>query len=212
MEENCIFFDTHGELTHGDILSILTLCEDHFPGPTHAYITQFKKVLEIPVTSYLDKSVLKKFNRNKYGIEYSAGYENPGIRITKTDGRGLISIPLKKGDEYHMTKNIALQLVNRLELKSLGVSPVNFVLFKRKYKENRRTTDFPGLYWLQYYDAEEFKKQGGNAILDNPYINAQLIKDGIFIEVGHSPYDFQTPEGEVLMINANAAMPPIVRN
>ncbi|MEL1242842.1 hypothetical protein AAEO56_01100 [Flavobacterium sp. DGU11] len=99
----------------------------------------------------------------------------------------------------------------KLELEFLNVSPVNFRHFFRKhYSRHKRTKNFAGLYWLQYYGTEEFKKQGGKAILENPYINAQLIKDGIFIEVGHSPYDFQTPEGEALMINANAAMPPVV--
>lgn len=210
MEENFIFFDTKEVMIKQDILFILNLCEELLPPPTTVSVTQTKEVTERPVTSYLDKDTLKAFSRNKYGIEYDSGAEKPGIRITKLDRSGLITIPLIKKDEYHLTKKIALRLVEGLVLKSLSVSPTNFSSFKKKYRENRRTIDFPGLYWLQYYDAEEFKKQGGKAILDNPYIDAQLIKDGIFIQVGDSPYDIHTPEGEDRMTKANAAMPQVI--
>jgi hypothetical protein len=209
MKKNSIFFNTKEELTEKDILFILNLCEELLPPPKQAIVTQAKDAKELPITSYLDKEVLKAFDRNKYGIEYESDYEKPSIRITKPDGRGLISIPLIQGDEYQLTKKIALLLIEGLNLKNLAVPPIEFESFQRTYKKNRRTIDFPGLYWLQYYDAEEFKKQGGKAILDNPYIDAQLIKDGVFIEVGKSPFDVHTPEGEELMTKANAAMPTV---
>ncbi|MEL1242844.1 hypothetical protein AAEO56_01110 [Flavobacterium sp. DGU11] len=204
------FFYTKKAFSEKEILFILNLCDELLPPPKTAVITQANNVKELPITSYLDKEVLKAFVRNKYGIGYESDEGKPSIRITKPDGRGFVSIPSIKREEFHITKKIALHLAEGLDLKLLAVPPVEFESFNKIYKENRRTTDFPGLYWLQYYDAQEFKKQGGNAIFDNPYINAQLIKDGIFIEVGHSPYDFQTPEGEALMIKANAAMPPVV--
>lgn len=209
MEEVFIFFDTKEAMTQQDILFILNLCETLLPPPTTASVTQTKNTIERPVTSYLDSATLKAFSRNKYGIEYRSGMEEPGIRITKPDGSGLISIPLIEKDEYHLTRKIALQLIEGLDLKGLSVSPLNFSFFKKKYRDNRRTMDFPGLYWLQYYGAEEFKKQGGMAILDNPYIDARLIKDGIFIQVGESPYHVHTKGGEEQMIKANAAMPPV---
>ncbi|UUC47308.1 hypothetical protein [Flavobacterium cerinum] len=210
MKENYIFFDTKEALTDEEILFILNLCEELLSPPTIAYINQTKEVIERPVTSYLDKETLKAFSRNKYGIEYQSEAEKPSIRITKSAGSGLICIPLVEKDKYHLTKKMALKLVEGINLKGLSVSPVDFYSYRDRYRINSRTYDFPGLYWLQYYDAEEFKKQGGKAILDNPYIDAQLIKDGIFIQVGETPYDFQTPEGEDRMTKANAAMPPVV--
>jgi hypothetical protein len=210
MRNNSIFFNTKEELTEKDLLFILNLCEELLPPPEKGFITQAKEVKELSINSYLDKEMLKAFDRNKYGIEYESEYEKPSIRITKPEGRGLFSIPLIKGDEYHLTKKIALLLTEGLDLKNLTTPPIDFDSFHRKYRKNKRTIDFPGLYWLQYYGAEEFKKQGDMAILDNPYIEAQLIKDGVFIEVGKSPYDVHTPEGEELMIKANQAMPPVV--
>lgn len=210
MEENYIFFDTKEAMTQQDILFILNLCEALLPPPTTASVTQAKETIKRPVVSYLDKETLNAFSRNKYGIEYRSGMEKPGIRITKPDGSGLIGIPLIEKDEYHLTRKIALQLIEGLDLKGLSVAPIGFYTFRKRYRNNRRTMDFPGLYWLQYYGAEEFKKQGGMAILDNPYIDARLIKDGIFIQVGESPYHFHTRGGEEQMINANAAMPPVI--
>jgi hypothetical protein len=211
MEKNQIFFEAKAELTEKEIVFVLNLCEELFPAPNQAYIVRVKETKEHAVTSYLDKEILKAFNRNRYGIGYRSEYDKPSVLLTKTEGNGLISIPLIKEDEFHLSKKIALKLTEGLDLKGLSVAPVNFDSFLRTYRKNRRTRDFAGLYWLQYYDAEEFKKQGGPAILSNPYIDAQLVKDGIFIEVGKSPYDVHTPEGEELMTKANAAMPLVVK-
>lgn len=210
MEESFIFFDTKEAFTEQDILFILNLCEDLLPPPTTASVTQAKETIKHPVVSYLDKETLKAFSRNKYGIEYRSGMEKPGIRITKPDGNGLIGVPLIEKDEYLLTRKLVLSLIEGLDLKGLSVAPVQFSSFRKMYRKNRRTIDFPGLFWLQYYGAEEFKMQGGMAILDNPYIDAQLIKDGIFIQVGESPYDIHTAEGEAQMIKANAAMPAVI--
>lgn len=204
-----IEFEVKDAFTENELLSVLSLCQELLSPPKKASITQAKGVKELSVNSYLDKEVLNAFARNKYGIEYESESDKPNVRITVSTGKGLISIPLDKGDEYKSVKEIALNLSEILNLKKLEVAPVNFRSFDRKYEKEKRTIDFPGLYWLQFYDAGEFKKQGGKAILDNPYIEAQLIKDGIFIEVGKSPYDVHTPEGEALMNNANAAMPPV---
>lgn len=212
MEENYIFFDLKEAFTEQDIVFILTLCDELLPPPISSSVTQTKGTIERTITSYLDRETLKAFRRNKYGIEYDSGMEKPGIRISKIDGGGLISIPLVNKDEYHLTKKIALRLVEGMVLKGMSVAPVKFTEFKQQYKANRRTVDYPGLYWLQFYGAEEFKKQGGTVILDNPYIDAMLIKDGIFIQVGESPYEVHTPEGKERMIKANKAMPPVIKD
>jgi len=210
MDEVYIFFDLKDAFTEQDILFILTLCDELLPPPTNASITQVKETVERSITSYLDTKTLKAFSRNKYGIEYDAGIEKPGIRISKIDGGGLINIPLINQEEHHLIKKIVLRLIDGLSLKGLSVAPIRFSEFKKLYKNNRRTIDFQGLYWLQFYGAEEFKKQGGISILGNPYIEASLIKDGIFIQVGENPYSVHTPEGNEQMINANKAMPPII--
>jgi hypothetical protein len=210
MEEISIEFSMKESLESSDYRTIFELCEELLPSPNEASIMLAKSTREEKVNSYLDENVLKAFNVSKYGVEFRIDYSRtyPSVSISKP--RCLISIPLIKKDEYILAKEIALRLVENLNLKKLEVSPVDFRSFHRKYRKNQRTIDFPGLYWLQYYGDEEFKKQGGKAILDNPYIEAQLIKDGIFIEVGKSPYDVHTPEGEELMIKANQAMPPVV--
>ncbi len=78
------------------------------------------------------------------------------------------------------------------------------------YMANPRTPRVPGLSWLQYFGAAELALQGGEAILRNPYIEAEKLGDGLLVQVGETPFDVRTPEGEALLVQATNAMPPVV--
>ncbi|MDQ3109781.1 MAG: hypothetical protein M3R17_07785, partial [Bacteroidota bacterium] len=72
-----------------------------------------------------------------------------------------------------------------------------FSHIKREYFEwEQRTPYFHFFKWLQYFGPKEFRLQGGEAIFQNPYIKAEKMGEGVFIQVGESPLDAHTPEGE----------------
>lgn len=82
-------------------------------------------------------------------------------------------------------------------------------LLREVYKD--RTFYCKGFYWLNYFGNEELKKQGGEeAIMTNPYIAiAEPFEDGLFVQVGETPFDCLTPEGEAQLVNATNALPPV---
>lgn len=65
------------------------------------------------------------------------------------------------------------------------------------------------LEWLQYYNHDELKRQGGDAILENPYIKAERLCGGILVQVGESLEEAYSPEGQELLVKATKAMPPV---
>ena len=89
---------------------------------------------------------------------------------------------------------------------------INIRIHIKHFRWEPRTPASGSLAWLQYFGAEEFLRQGGEDIFDNPYIQAEKIGDGVLIQVGDSPYDAYTPEGEELLVKATKAMPPVVED
>jgi hypothetical protein len=76
-------------------------------------------------------------------------------------------------------------------------------------KIGRRTYFAAGLYWLNFFGTEEEAKQGGKALENNPYATeVKRMANGLFIQVGESPFDCYTETGRELLINATNAMPP----
>ena len=73
----------------------------------------------------------------------------------------------------------------------------------------RRTFFASGLYWLNFFGPEEEAKQGGKALENNPYATEiKRLDNGLFIQVGESPFDGYTDTGREQLINATKAMPP----
>ena len=80
-----------------------------------------------------------------------------------------------------------------------------------KHFEDTVHEDILLLHWLNYFGKEEFAKRGGEAIFKNPYIKTEKMSEGVLIQVGESPYDAYTPEGEALLVKASLEMPPYKR-
>jgi hypothetical protein len=73
-----------------------------------------------------------------------------------------------------------------------------------------RTSNVTYLNWLQYFGKEELYRQGGiEALESNPLLKTERIHDGLLIQVGESPYDAFTPEGEQLLVEATRSLPPV---
>ncbi len=82
---------------------------------------------------------------------------------------------------------------------------------ERHFEWECRTPNFDYFSWLQYFGPKEFRLQGGEAIFQNPYIKAEKMGEGVFIQVGENPLDAHTPEGEELIVKATRALPPVVK-
>jgi hypothetical protein len=84
------------------------------------------------------------------------------------------------------------------------ISPIwikNFTETERRYHKRM-------LLWCQYFGKEALAKWGGFAIFEsNPYVQTERIHDGLLVQVGDNPDDFDTPEGEALLVNAINALP-----
>lgn len=81
-------------------------------------------------------------------------------------------------------------------------------MWDKYYQQNPRTRQASGLLWLQYYGEEEYIKQGGEAIFNNPYIKTERIAKGVLIQVGDSPFNSLTEPGQQALLSATKAMPP----
>lgn len=84
-------------------------------------------------------------------------------------------------------------------------------ILDKHYASNPRTPQVPGLDWLQYFGSDQLNKQGGNSVMENPYIHAEKIDSGLLVQVGESPFDAYTSDGEALLVKATNAMPPVTQ-
>jgi hypothetical protein len=70
----------------------------------------------------------------------------------------------------------------------------------------------PYLIWLQYIGAQELAIQGGRVAFEqNPMMKTRPLHEGLLIEVGESPYDIFTDEGEEWLVKATLSLPPVQR-
>lgn len=82
-------------------------------------------------------------------------------------------------------------------------------IYFENFEFQDRTPVSPNLEWLQYYGPQEYQRQGGDAMLANPYIQAKRLGEGVLIQVGASPEVAFTSEGRELLVNATRAMPSL---
>ncbi|MEN9609262.1 MAG: hypothetical protein RLZZ628_76 [Bacteroidota bacterium] len=66
------------------------------------------------------------------------------------------------------------------------------------------------LVWLQYLSAEELIIQGGRSAFEsNSLLQTEPLHNGLLVQVGESPYDIFTEEGEALLVKATFSLPPV---
>ncbi|MBC8111638.1 MAG: hypothetical protein H7Y04_11305 [Verrucomicrobia bacterium] len=71
----------------------------------------------------------------------------------------------------------------------------------------------PYLGWIQYFNNKMIMERGGfESFESNPLLKTERIHDGLLIQVGESPYDAFTPEGEELLVRATRSLPPVRNN
>jgi hypothetical protein len=195
--------------------NILEILENSiFPKPKKLLIEDKD---EISISSYMDlliKSETEKitigsfqiYDRlNETHIVFSINYKNKAGCNIKFSNKNIISA----SPAYLKELFKKLILTTKPIFAEVSFWEHSKNLFKEKYANKERTFFSPGLYWLQYYAAEELRRQGGiEAIEKNPYIKSERIGEGLLVQVGESIYDSLTPEGEALLVKATEAMPP----
>ncbi|MEO0040633.1 MAG: hypothetical protein RL329_81 [Bacteroidota bacterium] len=89
----------------------------------------------------------------------------------------------------------------------------SFLWYRSYFSVTRRSCFVPYLVWRQYLSAKELEIQGGKAAFEsNNLLKTERIHDGLLIEVGESPYDIFTDEGEALLAKATESLPPVVES
>ena len=167
-----------------------------------------------PIISARDDKVLKAIKSEKL--------------LELKDDNNLIEIALIPRHRLNMTIAVNRKIIEKTPVNEIidlfqaiisihqpVIAEANFFVISKRlmdmyYRENLRTRRSPGLVWLQYFGEEECTKQGGEAIFNNPYLKIEKIGRGILIQVGESPHDAYTPEGEKLLVKATKAMPPVI--
>lgn len=134
-----------------------------------------------------------------------------------TIGKADIGISM---NETYIQQNCTTNDLKKLLLDLMAITSPSFAVawfqkindeIDEKYFEDTEHEDVPLLKWLNYFGKEEFAKRGGEALYDNPYIKVEKMGEGVLVQVGESPYDAYTPEGEALLVKASLVMPPYKR-
>lgn len=85
-------------------------------------------------------------------------------------------------------------------------------LVSEKYLKLEDCRNSPFLYfkWKQFLSSEIIEKEGGFEVFENnPLLKCERMHNGLLVQVGESPYDIFTPEGEELMVKATLSLPPL---
>ncbi|MEO1053734.1 MAG: hypothetical protein AAFX87_24065, partial [Bacteroidota bacterium] len=102
-------------------------------------------------------------------------------------------------------KEVDYAYVSGIRLRQLTIDTY------RDFDFSNRGSLFTGFTWLLYLNNEEVEKNGGDALLTIPHLtNVERLPDGVLFQVGESPLDVFTPEGEQQLYLATKAWCEIV--
>jgi len=82
------------------------------------------------------------------------------------------------------------------------------VLHRTHYAGAPRTFYASGLFWLTFFGDDELERQGGDAVVLNPFAACAQVGHGVLLQVGQSPQVAVTAEGEQALVRATRALPP----
>jgi hypothetical protein len=209
-------FDIEGKHFRGaeKFLPALQCFQNSFlPKPNRIEITDKKGK---NVVDYLDKEILKALEIQKYVVYLCI--DEIDTEIMLIHGRDEAGIGFSFSEEYvkQINKKDLIELF--INISRLVNPTFSFCSLESKYVEilekNRdifnRTFYAKGLRWLNFFGPEEEERQGGKTIEQNPYATRiERFPEGLFIQVGNTPFDCLTPDGELQLVNATKAMPPL---
>ena len=164
---------------------------------------------------------LKKINECIINEEYPFFLSNPDHGFTMSfilsDFKIVLTIDTNIFTDYY--KIIGFNTIREIIKAFTGnfehIECFNEKVSEKIYEEHIEFTQWSRTFlssqleWLQYYNHDELKRQGGDAIFENPYIKAERLCGGILVQVGESLEEAYSPEGQELLVKATKAMPPV---
>jgi hypothetical protein len=63
---------------------------------------------------------------------------------------------------------------------------------------------------LTFFGDDELERQGGDAVALNPFADCARVGHGVLLQVGASPQEAVTAEGEEALVRATGALPAVV--
>lgn len=199
-----------------DFFAVMRVLEQSFlPKPSLLEATDMS---EKAIDGFLNEKVQKAINRKKFVVMLSNQKLGLKVLVNQKIRRGFtfISAYINTNfiSQYSVEKYFHLfHDINKhfpSDYAMVHLEEHQKVLIDEVYCSTR-TFLSNGLYWLNFFGNDELEKQGGaEAIMANPYITkAERFDNGLFVQVGESPFDCLTPEGEQQLVNATKALPPV---
>ena len=222
-----IIFTVEGTVFRGAnfFLPLLkTLDNSNIPKPKEVLWTDEKlNWNHLLILSFLDKlliDLLDHTNRNQNIFNIlidndSDSHINVGINQNFNSSifllfkSNLVTI-IREDYIYYLFREILINIPH-CSFAKCEVDQIYYNIYEKYFGfEFTRTSNISYLNWLQYFGAEELERQGGmEALESNPLLKTERIHDGLLIQVGESPYDAFTPEGEELLVKATRSLPPV---
>lgn len=161
-----------------------------------------------PVKGYLDDAVKKALDRRKYSVVLLG--DDFRVGIVQLRNRTSVGVDFLPGPSAQEIRNLFLDLIRLIKPTYARAHFAGHAqeLFEKHYKENERSFYANGLYWLNFFGPEEDARQG-KGLAQNPHARAERLPEGLLMEVGSSPEEAVTPEGERRLLAATAALPPL---
>ncbi|MDJ1470979.1 hypothetical protein [Xanthocytophaga flava] len=205
-----------------NLIQIFSLLDETpLPNPSRLeYCNSNNKWRSIAINSFSDKEIidlLKSDNKkaDELMFDNNDSDNHPFVYINRTHSP-IIGVTIAVHFITDWTSNFVFNLFKSILMKincGVGVchfSNVHVSMLEKHFRGQKRTFYLPALNWLQYLGKEELERQGGMEALEaNPLLKTERIHDGLLIQVGESPYDAFTPEGEELLVKATRSLPPV---
>lgn len=198
------------------LLPLLQVIEKYpFPKPIHCSRTNPKLIwLNGKINSFTGEKFLKYLDPTKrnLGMHIVSVDENSNLHLNLSIAQKEDSVLLMTNVKSFLTaqqaKQFFIELVQCDERWSQGYCTNDiFELIEKHFTDDERRTKTL-LNWLQYFGREELEWRGGFPAFElNPHVKTQRIHDGLLVQVGDSPDVFDTPQGEILLVNAINALP-----
>jgi hypothetical protein len=188
----------------------LPVLQQYFGGRVH---TGLVNISTFEFSDYLSSEFLEKLDNGVYSLEVTLQNDFK-IVFLKARRKSILSITFSR--DYALTcvdqvRTLFRALVN-VPSTIFGQCHVDAharqMLLTGPYWELHRVGKLNGLFWLNFLGPEEEHLQGGPTIEDNPIAKVKRLPSGLILEVGESPFDALTPEGEQLLVDATLALPP----
>jgi len=167
------------------------------------------------VTGYLDPQVLRALDRKRHEVSLRAERDRLEVTLLQLRARTVINILVSEAwaaaQPVPDIRNLFLDLVKIVAptYAFCHLDAHSRMLHEQHYDLKPRTFYASGLYWLNFFGPDEEARQGGAALERIPNARIERRPEGLLIEVGGGPLDAATPEGERMLLEATAAMPPL---